>query len=250
MKKPGFLVAALGPFRGFVFLQEHPALIRFLLIPWALLLFFLGAFAFLSFTFFPDLQGWLLGDMEGFFRSVLSIFLAIMLGLVAILLAFLFSQLLSAPIYTRLAAETRSLYTGIPARPAGGVYADVVLPILSQAQKIVLFLVPQVPLLLLNLVPVVGSIVYLALNTVFTLFWIAMDYFDYPLDTESHPLTVTNRIQYVFQHFPMTSGFSATMMLVLYIPVVNLLVLPVGVIGATLLHCDMIQAESNTETSL
>lgn len=249
MTMPGFVSGAMGPFRGLSFLRKHPELIRFLVLPWGLLVFFLALFLVPSFLFFSDIQGWLSGDTGGFLEGVISVFLAIGLGLVSLLLAFLFSQLLSAPIYTRMAAETRTLYTGVPARPAGGVYADVVLPILSQAQKILLFLAPQVPLLLLNLVPVVGSIVYLVAGTAFTMFWIALDYFDYPLDTESHPLKVADRIRYIFGHIPMAAGFSATMLGVLAVPVVNLLILPVGVIGATLLHCDVVEAESTPETS-
>jgi CysZ protein len=179
-----------------------------------------------------------------------SFFLAVVLFLAALILAFLFSQLLSAPIYTRMAAETRHLYTGIPVQPMGGMYADVVLPILSQAQKIALYLVPQIPLLLLNLIPVVGSILYLSVNAIFTMFWIALDYFDYPLDTESNPLTIRDRIRYIVEHLPMTSGFSAMMLLILSIPLVNLLILPVGVIGATLLYCDVKKAESSPDTPL
>ena len=249
MTTPGFFVSALGPFRGLAFLRQHPELTRYLLLPWGFLLVFSALFLIPGFLFFSDLQEWLLGDMEGFLRSAISIFLGILIVLVGLFLAFLFSQLLSAPVYTRMAAATRTLYTGVPPRPAGGIYADVILPVLSQAQKIALFLVPQVPLLLLHLIPVVGSILYLVINLVFTMFWLALDYFDYPLDTESHPLKVVDRIRYVFRHLPMTSGFSMTMLVVLYLPVVNFLILPVGVIGATLLHCDVVKAESSPDTS-
>ena len=250
MNKPGFMTSAMGPFRGLSFLRLHPKLIRFLILPWGLLLFFTTLFLAFSFFFFADLQGWLLGDMSGFLRSLLSVFLGILITLLSLILAFLFSQLLSAPIYTKMAAETRTLYTGIPAKPAEGVYADVVLPVVSQAQKIALFLLPQVPLLFLNFIPVIGSIMYVILNTLLTLFWLALDYFDYPLDTESDPLQVVDRIRYIFRHLPMTAGFSTTMLVVLYIPVVNLIVLPIGVIGATLLHCDMVKAETSPDTSL
>ncbi len=249
MNTPGFFTSAMGPFRGLSFLRQHPRLIRFLLLPWGLLICLTALLFFLSFSFFSDLQGWLFGDMSGFLRSTLSFFLGLLLVLLSLLLAFLLSQLLSAPIFTRMAAETRSIYTGIPARPAEGIYADVVLPVLSQAQKITLFLLPQIPLLFLNFVPVVGSIVYVLLSTLFTLFWIALDYFDYPLDTESDPLNVGDRVRYIFRHLPMTSGFSTTMLLILYIPIVNLIILPVGVIGATLLHCDVVKSETSPDTS-
>ncbi len=244
------MTSAMGPFRGLSFLRKHPRLIRFLILPWGLLLFFTVLLLSLSFFFFGDLQEWLLGDMSGFLRSAISVLLGILLTLLALILAFLFSQLLSAPIYTKMAAETRTLYTGVPSKPAEGVYADVVLPVMSQAQKIALFLLPQIPLLFLNFVPVIGSIVYVILNTIFTMFWLALDYFDYPLDTESDPLKVGDRVRYIFRHLPMTAGFSTTMLLILYVPIVNLLILPVGVIGATLLHCDVVKAETSPDTSL
>lgn len=92
----------------------------------------------------------------------------------------------------------------------------------------------QLAVLLLGLVisfglPVIGHLFLVVLTMVLC----GMDYLDVPLSARGLPLRA--KLNLLWDHKLLACGFAAAGYVLLYIPVVNILSLPVGVIGATLL---------------
>ena len=77
--------------------------------------------------------------------------------------------------------------------------------------------------------PVIGHVFLIALTVVLC----GMDYLDVPLSARGLPMRAKLRL--LWRHKALACGFASVAYVLLYIPLVNLLSLPVGVIGATLL---------------
>lgn len=92
----------------------------------------------------------------------------------------------------------------------------------------------QLVVLLVGLVisfglPVIGHLFLMLLTMVLC----GMDYLDVPLSARG--LSLRAKLNLLWEHKLLACGFAAAGYVLLYIPVVNILSLPVGVIGATLL---------------
>lgn len=94
----------------------------------------------------------------------------------------------------------------------------------------------QLVLLLLNLIPVIGSVIYMVIHIPMIGLLMAYEYLDLPLSR--HGVVFTKKIAYIrkqpFRHL----GFGWVCAIVLFIPIVNILFLPVCVIAGTLLYCE------------
>lgn len=77
--------------------------------------------------------------------------------------------------------------------------------------------------------PVIGHLFLMLLTMVLC----GMDYLDVPLSARGLPLRA--KLSLLWEHKLLVCGFAAAGYVLLYIPLINILSLPVGVIGATLL---------------
>ncbi len=241
--RPGFAAGAVAVLRGARFLKAHPSLVLYLLLPWLLTLLAAAGLGVLAYEHSDALRDLVWKQPESAWLKPLYAIFAALLGVILIAACgfggFLFGQILSAPIYTRMAMRVRRLYDAAAPRPASGFRADIVNPMVGQAFKTAIFLGTHALLLPLLLIPMAGSVAYLILSGAFTIFWIAVNYFDFPLDTEPTPLGIRQRLAYILANRRVTLAFGAMVFVILLIPLVNLFILPVGVIGATLVHTDL-----------
>jgi CysZ protein len=214
-----------------------------MVVPWITTVVGVIALVVPGWIYFPALRDWIWSAPESAWLAPLfwlfSALFAVIIAAACCFGGFLLGQIVAAPTYTRMAVRVRELAGDTEIAPAGGIKADVVYPVVSQVIKVFLYLVLLGGSLGMHLLPGIGTILGTVFSFVVTLFWIALDYFDYPLDTESDPLAINSRMAYVVRHGDVTTGFAVGMFILLLIPLVNVLLLPVGVISATLLHRDL-----------
>jgi CysZ protein len=96
-----------------------------------------------------------------------------------------------------------------------------------------LFLV--IPLLLLSWIPGLNLLAP-ALWLLFTSWTLALDYHDYPMG--NHQLDFKQQRNRLRQHRGLALGFGGATMLATMIPIVNFLVIPAAVAGATVLYLE------------
>ena len=226
--------------RGFVFLFRNPILWPYAILPFVInavlaigagialvLLVPLGA----AWIVRPDTWWeWLL--------LVLALLVAIPLGLG--LVYFLFFMLLpgivSPPFKGKLTRHTRQILKNTALRPAGGFWVDVVLPAIIEARKAFRFLLIAIVLLPLNAIPVVGQAAYIVLFSYFTWMQMALNYLEYPIDSESWVLPLNLKRRYLRSRRWPALGFGCAISLTCLVPFLNFFCMPVGVVGATLLY--------------
>ena len=144
----------------------------------------------------------------------------------------LLSNLIAAPFNGLLAERAEQLLTGaIPAAvPWTRLLRELPGMLGNEVRKIGYFSALAVPLLLLTLVPGINLLtgpLWLLLGC-----WIvALEYLDYPLGNHQHTFPAVRR--YARSHREQALGFGSVALLASSIPLVNLLVMPAAVIGAT-----------------
>lgn len=151
----------------------------------------------------------------------------------AYFLVLMVSGVIASPFKDKLSCETELALTGRinDARDGESKVVGILRSLGKSLATLVLYLGCMVPLLLLNLIPVVGSAAYTALAGSLSALFIALDYTDSPLDRRGFGFVQKLRI--VRSDLDLAGGFGAGMALILAVPVVNLLAMPIAVVGGT-----------------
>lgn len=144
----------------------------------------------------------------------------------------LLANLIGAPFYGRLAEKTIVLQTGRPLPEAGDPLSKaLVSDSLSEAKRLIYFLTRAVPLLILFLIPGLNLFAPFIWLT-FSAWFLAIEYLAYPLEVHGYRFDEQRRIA---KKLPFgVFSFGGLVTLALTIPVLNVLIPPAAVIGATL----------------
>lgn len=251
------LAAFAYPFRGArLVYREHPELARYWAPPIVLaaLAMFGAAWLVLEYrdalfqTMWPTAyagDGWLdtlLRGTRSFVRFVFTL-LAIGFGFV---LALFTAQVAAAPFYDALsqAVEALRFNTSPAATTLRELTRDAVRSVQLAALKLVIYLAWMLPLWLLGMfVPVVGPIAHAVLGFALTVAFLAIDHLDWA--AARHGLSVRQRIRLVGAYPGPLLAFGLCVWCFLFIPVVNLFLIPAAVAGGTLLFIDLGVAPSH-----
>ncbi|MBI3855365.1 MAG: EI24 domain-containing protein [Planctomycetes bacterium] len=103
----------------------------------------------------------------------------------------------------------------------------------NQSLKLLFFGAIQAALLLLHLIPGVGSVLHPLLSAFVGVLFLGFEYLDYPLDARRVP--VPGRFGWMLKNLGATLGFGVVLFPVLLVPFVGYVSLPLAVAGAALL---------------
>ncbi|MDP3938174.1 MAG: EI24 domain-containing protein [Deltaproteobacteria bacterium] len=180
---------------------------------------------------------WLLAMVRWLIAAVLVVVAVLILWisftLVGNVIAAPFNKLLSA-------ATERSLGSVEEAGAEGGwraLLGEMARALSDETRKMGFFLLIQAALLPLNLVPLVGTIAYATLSLGFGALFVALEFTDYPMARRRIPFAERRRT--VWRHRAVMSGFGGSLFLTFLVPGLNLLLLPLGVVGGTILYLDV-----------
>jgi CysZ protein len=211
-------------FSGMRTLVRNPDLLSLSLIPMLLTLALLIGLIFGA----AWMVGWLLGDaVRVEIRIVAQVLMFLLTLLIAYFLYLPVARVLLAPFAEALSRRTRAIDTGRTIRQNNQGWTRAML----EGLKLVTFqAVVALAALALGLAfPPVGAPVGVAV----AIFLGGLDFFDIPLSTRE--LRLRKKLGVIWRNKFLALGFGAAAYLMLFIPVINMLALPVGVVGATLL---------------
>jgi CysZ protein len=150
------------------------------------------------------------------------------------------ANLIAAPFNGLLAEAVERKLTG--EGPAGGgwkkLLADIGRTFASELRKLVYIGIRAVPILLLMLVPgvnVIASVVWI----LFSAWMLAVAYADYPMG--NHGMAFPKQRELLARRRWLSLGFGGSVMVGLAIPVLNFLVIPSAVAGATAMWVDQLR---------
>jgi CysZ protein len=233
------------PLRGARYLLDHPELWPWVALPALINVgLLLGATA-ISFVVVPFVISTWLTPPEGLLYSVwialvvmLSLavfgFSAVVLYTASGLVALPFQELLSSRMEDQLLGELVEEAT--PARVLG----DVAMSLRHTLAALAMWVMVMGPLLLLNLFPPIGELLYLGLGGTATAFFLAREMVDSPLSRRR--LAFREKLRWLRSDLSSFMGLGAATGLLLWIPLLNFVCLPISVAGGTLMFAELVAA--------
>ncbi len=224
-------------FKGFELIRPK-GIRRFVFIPLLInLILFSGAFYFM-FIELEHYMALLMGWLPDWLDWLSNILWPLAVVTILVIFSFLFSTAanwLAAPFNGLLSEKIENILLGQSA--TGGSMLDVVKDIprtLGREWKKLCYYLPRAIgfFLILWILPVVGQIIWF----LFISWMMAVQYKDYPFDNHKIPFSVMK--QALKQHQGLSYSFGITVAVFAMIPIINLVIMPVAICGATALWVD------------
>lgn len=147
--------------------------------------------------------------------------------------------LLLGPLLDSLSAAVEK-QLGLPPPPEGdlgAVIRETARGTTKALLRIVLLLLGHGLLLLLWLIPGAGPGLWSLLSSLWTLFWLACEYLD--ISANRHGKSLREVVRLVLAHPGACLGFALSAYFLLWIPLLNLALVPLAVVGATILYAEL-----------
>ena len=179
----------------------------------------------------------ILGFLRGIIWLIISTFTAIFVFFtftpIANIVAAPFNALLSEKIETRLSGKSISSKSSFIKMVRASV--------LSQLGKLVYILFWSAALLLISFIPLINFAAPF-LWVIFGSWMLSLEYLDYPMG--NHELDFNQEKQILAARKGLALGYGSSVMVLTSIPLLNFIVMPVAVAGATLLWVEQLEGES------
>ena len=157
-------------------------------------------------------------------------------------------NLLLAPLQDPLseATETRCGDFTAPPFSAGGALRGIAESLLHTLLRLAFMALGLLVLFPLNLIPAAGSVLWVVLSSVWSMFWIAAEHLSNPMARHLRPFSqVMGALR---KRLPLALGFGATLWLLLWVPVLNFFLMPVAVVAGTLLFRGLLRSGALPES--
>jgi CysZ protein len=228
------------PFKAIKFLIMNKTLWKYIAIPVFLNIVVVGGLG--TWSFFL-LKGWLFGLFAGWWMILAYILITIvgiaLFAFTAVTFMFL-ANIINAPFNDLLSEKTEEILSNrkIDEKFSLKVLAkDLKRTVIEEIKKLFVFGGGQLLLLLLNLIPVIGSIAYVILSFIFTVFLLSYEYVDYPMSRKR--IEFKNKLALIKKNWQKVFGFGLAVFVLLFIPLVNLVFIPLCVVGGTRLYSEV-----------
>lgn len=239
----GFTQGFSYPFRGFGFLRQHPRLLKYVALPFAINTTIFTLVVYLGLDFFNSWVTESLPQGDAWYWVALYYVVWLLAVVVtAILVFFTFvvvGNIVASPFNDLLCERVELEVTGHRDEgklTLGSVLKEAGATIVREIRRIWMFVVGMVLLLMLLIVPWVGWSLYSILSFLFTLYFLTVEYTGFVLDRKG--FSFKQQRQYIRHRRLMMMGFGLGAFVLLSIPFLQLLAIPMSVIGATLLYLE------------
>lgn len=240
------------PFRGLRLLAAYPALLKYIAIPSLINLTVFSGAVWLGLDFFNSTVASYLPQGDAWYWALLyyaAWVLAVLLTAVLVFFSFtVVGNLIASPFNDLLSERAEELLRGEgAAEPFSlhGFLRDARRTVVAELKKLSFFVVGMLGLLLLNLVPAVGQLLYSVAAVAFTLFFLVVEYLGYVFGRKCLPFVEQRR--YIWRRKFLSLGFGTGILCLLAVPFLQFLCLPLAVLGATLLWCENSETPSGEE---
>lgn len=233
-----FFQGATAPLRGLRVVAKTPSLWALAVLPVALSIVFLVAAVFGALVSAGPITRWLLPELGPGLLFALARGLVVgLLGLLYGGLAYMSATLLSIPINDAMSERVESLVGSLP--PPITFREALPRSIRHSVAGVGLWVVIELGLLPLQLLPGIGSVLGGFLGFLVTAWFLAHQLMDGPMSRRS--LSFKDKMVFLREHLPWTLGLGCLGALVMLIPLANLIALPVLIAGGAVLWSELEQ---------
>lgn len=231
------------PYKGFLFIFTQPEISKIVSIQFLLnIITFIIVFS----SSFYILVRWLNSIISygNIWYEHIIYYFGIILGIAAIIIiSVIFSGFLSGLIggglNSNLSEKTEEILkqqkNNIQVSFIEGLFRDIGFELKSLTLIIAVFLL----LSLVNIIPIIGTIIFFVLTFIYSIFAISFKYLDYVM--ELRKFSFKKKLLTVWNSGPLFMGFGFSALLLFQIPIINLLMHSIGIISGTLLYLEEIE---------
>ncbi|WP_044555800.1 sulfate transporter CysZ [Shewanella piezotolerans] len=222
-------------------LIKRPGLRRFVFIPLTINLLLFAGLIYFAIGQLEQVFAWLSGQLPEYLSWLNFLLWPLAVLTLLVVLSFIFSSVmnwLAAPFNGLLAEKVEQLLTGKPLNTGGGIDLIKDLPRILGREwiKLKYYLPRAIVFLLLFLLPFVGQTAAPILWFLFSAWMMAIQYCDYPFD--NHKVPFADMKFALNQTRGSSFSFGAAVTLFSMIPILNFVVMPVAICGATSMWVD------------
>ncbi len=236
-------------FRGFRLIVK-PGLKRYFIIP---LLINLSVFALLTWIgmhYYGDLLNWLLPAGEEWWAVAARVVLWIVFAASAMLIMFftftIIANFIGSPFNSLLSEKVQEMLTGSKAiDQKGGIsgfFSEIPSSLLNELRKIMYYVIYSALILVLAFVPV-GNIIFPFIWLVFSSWMLFLVYLSYPMENRGMKFRQVRKE--AGKKLLLGLGFGLAVMCSTMLPLINFIIMPAAVAGATIMWTEQYREDSD-----
>lgn len=245
--------------RGASYLASHKSLFKYLIVPTLINLTLFVLLGYVMIKFYGDLfvlitkplaglavagDSWwvhILSGLMWLLQGLLYLLLGLVLMIVLVVSMLLVSQIINAPFYDWISEAVEKKETGLEdvVFSFSRLVRDIGRMIKMELMKLVFFVMVPLFLLLINFIPLIGSLIYTILANLFVAWDMGFNYVSYPMSRKLMPFK--EQLRFGLKNKFRLIGFGIPLM----IPFFNLLFAPLFVVGGTLFYLDTLKDQSS-----
>lgn len=232
-----FIQGFFYPLKSIKLFTRHPKLIVYSIVPMIINLIIYGTIFFYTYKWLSGKANDSLsftGSNQILFdiiQTFLKIFVFLLILIVCYFLFVIFGGIVSAPFNEKISKHVEEKEFGIKIDSQLTFLKDAVMSIRAELKKLLFYFSIMIPFFLINFIPMIGSVVSFTGGLLFSFFYNALDYLDYPLTRRKIPFR--KKLTIVNSKRMMSYGFGAMAFLMTFLPVINALMKPLLVASGT-----------------
>ena len=236
--KTGFSRGFRYPFTSISFINTNPGLATYIIIPFLLNVTLFSLVVYYGFGFFQEMVLSRIPDADAWYWFFLH-YLLLALGIFVILMLVFFTftvigSLIASPFNDLLSERTEAALIGNKREELfsfSTFIEDAKRTLRNQLRMVGMFIAGMLLLLLLNFLPVIGSVMYSVLSVLWVIFFLIVEYTGYVFSRKR--LLFKEQRHLIYSRFSMMFGFGCALFCILAIPFMQFVIIPLGVVGGT-----------------
>lgn len=231
-----------NPFAGFIYFIQgiklifHAGIRRYVIIPLSINILLFASLVWFGASQFEVFMNWLMPELPDWLQFLEWIFWVLFLISALLILFFTFSllaNLIGGPFNGLLAEAVELHLTGQRPEDGGGwkkMLAELIPTLMDEVRKLLYMLAWSIPFLILFIIPIINIIAPFAWLA-FSAWMLTIEYMDYPMG--NHELRSNEQKKRLGEKRFLSLGFGSAVTIATMVPVLNFLVMPAAVAGAT-----------------
>jgi CysZ protein len=236
-----FFTGFAYPFRAFGLAFKYPKIITYSIIPFIVnLAVYVSSFIVL-YSEIINTSSRLTGSGNpeaGFFTEILHILILVISFVLLLVLCYfiivIVGGIVSAPFNENISLVIEENLTDRKSEYKPGFWLDTWLNIKSELKKLAFYFSLILIFFLLGFIPLIGPIISVVLGTLFSFFFNALDFLDYPMTRRY--MTLRQKIKITYSRPMISFGFGCATFLIMFLPVLNIIMKPLCVISGTVIY--------------
>lgn len=246
-----FIYGFFYPFKSIKLFFRYPKLIAYSIVPIVINLIIYGTIFFYTYSWINEKSVDAISNnvsnqiLFEIIQYLLKVFYFILVLIICYFLFIIFGGIISAPFNEKISKYIEENIFSVKVNSELTFIKDAAVSISAELKKILFYFSVIIPLLLIELIPMIGAVITLVFGTLFSFFYNALDYLDYPLTRRITGFR--EKLKIINSKKALSYGFGAMAFILTFIPVINVFMNPILVAAGTSLFYEKRYIDNSNE---